>query len=72
MKYTYEITSVPKRSGIRIHIANYFTQLLGCIALGMGFADINKDGQTDITSSKVAINKFNQLMGGKPFKLIIK
>src|SRR5947207_5696643 len=32
--YTYEVLNVPNRAGIRVHIANYFTQLLGCIALG--------------------------------------
>lgn len=72
MKYTYEITGVPKRSGIRIHSANYWSQLNGCTALGMGFADINKDGQTDVTSSKIAVDKFNKIMRGKPFRLIIK
>jgi hypothetical protein len=31
LKYTYEVTGVPNRSGIRIHVANYFNELLGCI-----------------------------------------
>lgn len=31
-KYTYELLSVPKRTGIRIHSANIVSQLSGCIA----------------------------------------
>lgn len=72
LKYTYEVTNVPNRGGIRLHVANFWSELLGCISLGTGFADINKDGQTDLTGSRIAVDSFNKLMGGKPFRLIIK
>lgn len=69
---TYEVQNVPSRSGIRLHIANYFNQIKGCIALGMTLADINKDGQIDTVSSKVAFDTLNGFFGKKDFTLIIK
>lgn len=71
MKYTYEIQDVPGRSGIRIHVANHYYQLNGCIALGKGLLDINKDGTIDVTESKKAIQEFEDLMGRKEFILEI-
>lgn len=72
MKYTYEIKNVPGRSGIRIHSGNYFFDIQGCILLGTGYSDLNKDGTKDIINSKLTIKKFENLMGKKDFKLIIK
>jgi hypothetical protein len=31
--------------------------ILGCILVGTGLADINKDGKLDVTNSKVAMQK---------------
>lgn len=56
------IQDVPNRSEILIHPANYRRQLLGCIAPGMNHADIDKDGELDVTSSRKAMSellKFN-------------
>lgn len=72
LKYTYEIQNVPSRSGVRIHSANYFSDLRGCIALGNSFGDINKDGLPDVLNSKIAIKAFETLMDKKDFTLIIK
>lgn len=72
LKYTYEIQNVPKRSGIRIHSANFFYQLLGCIALGSAFIDINKDGKKDVIDSRITVSKLESLLGKKDFTLIIK
>ena len=46
------ITNVPNRDGICIHKANYVSDLRGCIGVGNGLADLNKDGQLDIINSK--------------------
>lgn len=67
----YQIQNVPNRTGIDIHIGNYYSQLLGCIALGMKLADINKDGEIDVTSSTIAVNTFNSLMNKEDFTLMI-
>lgn len=53
----FHILDVPKRSYILIHNANYYTQLLGCVAVGKDHADINKDGYLDVTSSKATMTK---------------
>ena len=51
------VEDVKDRSYILIHVANYVTQLRGCIALGNSFADINRDGDLDVTSSRNTLNK---------------
>lgn len=51
------VLDVPNRSEILIHPANYTRQLLGCIAVGLDHADINKDGELDVISSKKALGE---------------
>lgn len=72
LKYTYEVQGVPKRSGIRIHSANYYTDIQGCVALGSGLSDLNKDGELDVTNSRNTIKSFEGFMQNKPFTLIIR
>lgn len=50
------IHDVPGRTGILMHVANHFHQLRGCIAPGMGFTDIDRDGHVDVLQSRLAIN----------------
>lgn len=71
MKYTYEVQSVPNRSAIRIHKGNFFYDIQGCILLGTGYSDINKDGSVDIINSTKTVQDFDTLMGGKDFTLRI-
>ncbi len=70
--WTYEIQNVPNRAGIRIHSANYYSQLKGCIALGNSVVDLNGDGELDVANSKLTIKAFEDFMGRKPFTLTIK
>ena len=51
----YWVQDVPNRSEILIHPANYHRQLLGCIAPGRDFIDIDGDGQLDVTASKATM-----------------
>ena len=51
------VEDVKGRSYILIHVANYVSQLRGCIALGSSFADINRDGIIDVTSSRNTLKK---------------
>lgn len=69
--FTYELSGVQGRLGIRIHSANYFYQLLGCIALGDTLKDINLDGQLDVIHSGATVDKFNTLMNKENFELRI-
>lgn len=71
-KQMYEVLNVPNRTGIFIHPANYVTQLLGCIALGVNPADINHDGLMDVTNSGNTVSSFMDLFKGKQFTLVIE
>lgn len=53
----FKIHSVPGRDHILIHVANYVSQLRGCVAVGLNFADINKDGHLDVTSSRKTLKR---------------
>lgn len=70
--YTYEVLDVPNRTGIRIHSASFFYDLLGCISLGEGFIDMDGDKELDLINSRATIKRFNELLDGNDFKLIIK
>ena len=54
-KNHFHLTNVPDRSLILIHAGNYYTDILGCILVGKGLADLNKDGLKDVTSSKATL-----------------
>ncbi len=64
------IKDVKGRSGICIHIANYYTQILGCIVVGDSHTDMNHDGEADVTNSRTTFRKFMNLLPNE-FKLII-
>jgi hypothetical protein len=73
----YELQGVPGRSDILIHAANlvgdedlgYAAQVDGCIALGSARGSI--DGQAAVTGSKVAVARFEELMGKEDFELLV-
>jgi hypothetical protein len=71
MKWTYEVTKVTNRSGIRFHSGNYYKDSEGCILLGSGLADLNKDKIKDITNSKATMLSFEGFMGKGDFALTI-
>lgn len=72
LKYYYQVQNVPGRSGIFIHEGNYYFNYEGCIGLGSGNADINKDGEMDITNTVATIKAFEGFMQNKDFILEIK
>jgi len=69
-KRVYLVDGVPNRSGIRIHPANLYSQLNGCIALGEKLGQI--EGKPAILLSQPAVRNFETLWDGKPFRLEIK
>jgi hypothetical protein len=69
--FTYEIEDVPNRTAIRIHSANFFSELLGCIALGGALQDMNGDGEDDVTNSRNTIAAFESQLHKQPFLLRI-
>ena len=60
----WELKEVPNRSECKIHSANKWDQLNGCIALGLKLKDINNDGYFDVTSSRATMNAFHQVLKG--------
>jgi hypothetical protein len=53
----FHILNVPNRDFVLIHHGNYHTDILGCILVGKGLADINKDGRLDVTGSRQAMKE---------------
>jgi len=70
-KNHFHVLDVPNRSYILIHSGNYNKHTLGCILVGKTLTDINGDGYRDTTSSKVTMNKLNDVLPDY-FKLTIK
>lgn len=81
--WCYHVTGVPNRSVIEIHVANFmgdtalgkFSELLGCISLGMSIRIMNKDGyppQTGVALSKHAIDLFEDNVNQEDFNLTIE
>lgn len=66
----FKIHGVEGRSDILIHAGNYKKQTKGCILVGERFIDIDKDGATDISNSKVTLNRMLELLPSD-FKLTI-
>lgn len=62
------IKDVSGRSEILIHPANYFHQLLGCIAPGSKRIQIDSDGQLDVSNSR---NTMQNLLSLIPTDTII-
>ena len=74
------IHEVPDRDYILIHSGNFVgsrnpktghSDLLGCIAPGVSFVDIDGDGTLDISASKFALNGLNKATNRLSFKLKI-
>ena len=68
-KNHFHLTNVPGRTYILIHSGNYYTDILGCILVGKGLADINNDGLKDVTQSRDALA---DLLGQMPNEFELK
>ncbi len=58
----WELYGVPNRSECKFHVANYWQQLNGCIALGDRHLDINNDGALDVANSRVTLDKLHEAL----------
>lgn len=70
--FVYEVQNVPGRAGIYFHKGNFYTDILGCILLGTGYGDLNKDAYADIVNSTSTVKQFMDLLKGEDFNLVIK
>lgn len=64
-KDLWELYNVPGRSECKFHVANYWQELNGCISLGRKHKDINFDGDPDVTSSRIVMDEFHNIMSGQ-------
>jgi len=76
----YHLLNVPNRDFILIHQANFAgspnprtrkPDLLGCIGVGSGYADLNGDRIVELTRSKVTLDKMLAVIGKRSFTLDI-
>ena len=56
------ITNVSNRDGIKIHSGNLYSHSKGCVIVGKGFSDINKDGQQDILYSRDTLKELMSIL----------
>jgi hypothetical protein len=61
----YWLQDVPGRKDVQIHKGNFPKDIRGCILVG------EERGVNQVVHSKVAFDKFMDLLGGKPFTLTI-
>lgn len=54
---------VQGRTGILVHLMNYFKQTEGCIGVGRRFKYVDKDNQIDVTLSKVTMDEIFDVLG---------
>ena len=66
----FYVSGVPNRSEILIHKGNFNKDTKGCILIGSGFGDINKDGTTDIVNSNKTVEDMLKVMPDE-FKMTI-
>jgi hypothetical protein len=64
---TFEVTNVPNRSSILIHVGNYPSDFKGCIGVGTGVSP----STPMISSSNIAMDKVRD-MGGDGFVLTVE
>ena len=55
----WELKDVPNRSECKIHVANTWDQINGCIAPGTYLGELNGDGYYDTIASGEALKRFH-------------
>ncbi|MCK4662552.1 MAG: N-acetylmuramidase family protein [Bacteroidales bacterium] len=70
-KFHFHVQDVPGRDWILIHHGNYYTDIRGCILVGLQHIDIDSDGLKDVTSSVATLKKLNQILP-EQFDLLIR
>ena len=54
----WELFGIEGRGEIKIHVANFWNQLDGCIGVGRISQDLNQDAILDLGQSKIALGDF--------------
>ena len=56
--YLWELYEIKGRGEIKIHVANFYEQLDGCIGVGRVHQELNDDAIMDLGQSKIALEDF--------------
>lgn len=60
----WELKGVPGRSEAKIHVANYYTEIQGCIAVGDMHTKLNSDPYPDVRNSRNTLERLHNVMDG--------
>lgn len=60
----WELKDVEDRSECKFHPGSYWTNLQGCISLGLDFVDMDGDGTLDLSDSVKTIDRFHRALAG--------
>lgn len=61
-KHHFHVQDVEGRSYILIHAGNFYTDIEGCILVGMDLKDLDKDGFMDVKDSGDAMEELLKIM----------
>jgi len=61
----WEIKNTPRKTECKIHVANTYKELQGCICPGIKTKDIDNDGYTDVTHSRETLNQLHRSTKGQ-------
>ena len=61
----WEIKGVQNRSECKFHVANYWWQLNGCIALGKYEDKLDNDPVMDVAASGITMERFHNALNGQ-------
>lgn len=67
----WELKDTAPRSEMKIHAANYWHQLHGCIAPGSYLKDLNNDGHMDVARSRSQLDAYHRAMGNSKKAVMI-
>ena len=67
----WELKGVPGRSEAKIHVANFYRQLNGCIGVGDLHLNLDNDKNLDVRNSRDTLDRLHKAMG-KEKKATIK
>lgn len=54
----WELYGIQGRGEIKVHVANFWNQLDGCIGVGRISQDLNQDAILDLSQSRIALEDF--------------
>lgn len=66
--WCYQVKDVANRSHILIHVANYATDVTGCVGLGMSLMG----DRIAVANSRKAMKKFHRIMDKKPCRIKVE